>query len=215
MIRCKMMKNVQTKFVHMWACAYRLCERMIWSTGSFGDFARKENGMRSTRQKIWEVSFMGLFGKKDSKIMAQQTGRAVPITEVPDPVFAEKVLGDGIAIIPTSNTVVAPVSGTIAQVAHTFHAVGIEADDGTEVLVHLGIDTVKLNGEGFTCHVKVGDHVNVGDKLMDMDIEAIAAKGFQTISPCIVTTMDDLKNIDFITGDVTAGETAVMTYKKK
>ena len=86
---------------------------------------------------------MGLFGKKDSKIVAQQTGKVVPITEVPDPVFSDKVLGDGIAIIPTSNTVVAPVSGTIAQVAHTFHAVGIEADDGTEVLVHLGIDTVK------------------------------------------------------------------------
>ena len=158
---------------------------------------------------------MGLFGKKDSKIVAQQTGKVVPITEVPDPVFSDKVLGDGIAIIPTSNTVVAPVSGTIAQVAHTFHAVGIEADDGTEVLVHLGIDTVNLNGEGFTCHVKVGDHVNAGDKLMDMDIEAIAAKGFQTISPCIITTMDDLKSMEGITGEATAGETTVITYKKK
>ena len=101
------------------------------------------------------------------------------------------------------------------RVAHTFHAVGTEADDGTEVLVHLGIDTVKLNGEGFTCHVKVGDHVNAGDKLMDMDIEAIAAKGFQTISPCIITTMDDLKSMEGITGEATAGETTVITYKKK
>lgn len=158
---------------------------------------------------------MGLFGKKESKMMAPQTGKAVPITEVPDPVFSGKILGDGIAVIPSSNAVLSPVSGTIAQVAHTFHALGIETDDGIEVLVHLGIDTVKLNGEGFTCHVKVGDHVSVGDKLMDMDIDAISAKGFQTISPCIITNLDDLKSFEAITGDVTAGQTTVMTYKKK
>lgn len=147
-------------------------------------------------------------------ILAQQTGKAVAITDVPDPVFAQKVLGDGIAIIPSSNEVFSPISGTIAQIAHTFHAIGIEGDDGTEVLVHLGIDTVKLDGEGFTCYVEVGQHVSAGDKLMDMDIAAIQAKGYQTISPCILTNMDSVKNLNFQLGNVVGGQATVMTYKK-
>jgi sugar PTS system EIIA component len=159
---------------------------------------------------------MGLFNRKDDKvkIVAQQNGKAVPITEVPDPVFSGKVLGDGVGIIPTSSEVLAPVSGTIAQVAHTFHALGIESDGGLEVLVHLGIDTVKLEGQGFTCYVKEGQHVNAGDKLMDMDLDFIKSKGFNTISPCIITNMDAAKDLKLFTGDVTAGETTVMTYKK-
>lgn len=158
---------------------------------------------------------MGLFSKEKKRdILAQQTGRAVAITNVPDPVFAEKILGDGIAIIPNSNEVLSPISGTIVQIAHTFHAIGIEGDDGIEVLVHLGIDTVKLNGDGFTCYVEVGQHVSAGDKLMDMDIETIEAKGYKTISPCILTNMDSAKNIDFQLGDVKGGQSVVMTYKK-
>ena len=157
---------------------------------------------------------MGLFNKNKTSVLAQQTGKAVAITDVPDPVFAEKVLGDGIAIIPSSNEVFSPISGTIEQIAHTFHAIGIEGDDGVEILVHLGIDTVKLNGEGFTCYVEVGQHVMAGDKLMDMDIAAIEAKGYQTISPCILTNMDSIKNLDVQIGNVTGGHTTVMTYKK-
>ena len=159
---------------------------------------------------------MGLFHHKDNKvkIVAQQSGKAISITEVPDPVFSGKVLGDGVAIVPSSNEVLAPVSGTIAQVAHTKHAIGIESDDGLEVLVHLGIDTVKLEGEGFTCYVEVGQHVNAGDKLMDMDLAFIQSRGLSTISPCIITNLDAVKNLQTLAGDVTAGETAVMTYKK-
>lgn len=159
---------------------------------------------------------MGLFTRKDKsvKIIAPQTGKAVPLTEVPDPVFAGKVLGDGVGIQPTDGAVLAPVSGTVVQVAHTLHAVGLESDNGLEVLVHLGIDTVKLKGEGFTCHVKEGQHVKVGDKLMDMDLALIESKGFSTVSPCIVTNLDSVKDFTVLTGDVTAGETAIMTYQK-
>lgn len=159
---------------------------------------------------------MGLFSRKDTtvKIVAQQSGKSIPITEVPDPVFSGKVLGDGVGIVPSSGEVLAPVSGTIAQVAHTKHALGIESDDGLEILVHLGIDTVKLDGEGFTCHVEVGQHVNVGDKLMDMDLDFIQSKGLSTISPCIITNLDAVKNLEMSTGNVTAGETPVMSYKK-
>lgn len=159
---------------------------------------------------------MGLFSRKDKtmKILAPQTGKAVPVSEVPDPVFSGKVLGDGVGILPTEGGVYAPVSGTVVQVAETFHAVGIESDDGLEVLVHLGIDTVKLKGEGFTCHVKEGQHVSAGDKLIDMDLAFIESKGLSTVSPCIITNVDNAKNLAVLPGEATAGETAVMTYEK-
>lgn len=156
---------------------------------------------------------MGLFNrKKESKMVAPMSGKAIAITEVPDPVFSGKVLGDGVGIVPSNGTVVSPVSGTVVQVAHTFHALGIESDDGLEVLVHLGVDTVKLNGEGFTCHVSVGTHVNAGDKLMDMDLALIESKGLSTVSPCIITNLDAAKNLKMFTGDIAAGETTIMTY---
>nr|WP_319487408.1 PTS glucose transporter subunit IIA [uncultured Caproiciproducens sp.] len=158
---------------------------------------------------------MQLFGRnKKHPILAQQTGKAIVLSEVPDPVFSEKVLGDGIAIIPTENEVFSPVSGTIAQIAHTLHAIGIESDDGIEVLVHLGIDTVKLNGEGFTCHVEVGQHVAAGQKVMEMDVKAIEAKGYSTVSPCIITNLDAIKKLECNAGDVSGGKTIVMSFNK-
>lgn len=158
---------------------------------------------------------MQLFGRnKKHTILAQQTGKAIPISEVPDPVFSGKVLGDGIAIIPSTNEVFSPVSGTIAQISHTLHAIGIESDDGIEVLVHLGIDTVKLNGEGFTCHVEVGQHVAAGEKVMEMDIKAIESKGYSTVSPCIITNLDAVRNLECNPGNVTGGKTTVMNFNK-
>lgn len=159
---------------------------------------------------------MGFFTRKDKteKILAPQSGKAVSITKVPDPVFSGKVIGDGVGIQPNSGEVFAPVSGTVVQVAHTLHAIGLESDDGVEVLVHLGIDTVKLKGEGFTCHVKEGQHVNAGDKLMDMDLDLIADRGFSTVSPCIITNLDSVKDLQIFPGDAVAGETAVITYRK-
>lgn len=160
---------------------------------------------------------MGLFSKKEKQtiMIAAQSGTAVNITEVPDPVFAQKVLGDGIAIIPSSNEVFAPCTGTIAQVASTLHAVGIESDDGLEVLVHLGIDTVNLKGEGFTCYVKVGQHVKAGEKIMEMDVELIKSKNLNPISPCIITNMDDIVELKLSTGVTIGGETTVINYQKK
>jgi PTS system glucose-specific IIA component len=158
---------------------------------------------------------MQLFSKdKKMIILAPLTGEAVTLEQVPDDVFSNRILGDGIAIIPGSNEVFAPVSGTIAQIAHTLHAIGIEGDNGTEVLVHLGIDTVELKGEGFTCHVKVGQHITAGDKLMDMDIELIKSRGYQTISPCILTNSERIRGLEIATGDVIGGKSTVMTFKK-
>lgn len=157
---------------------------------------------------------LNFFKGANSEIYSPQTGACVPLSEVPDTVFADKVLGDGIAIKPTDDTVFSPVDGTIVQVAHTFHAIGIEGNDGVEILVHLGINTVELKGEGFNCHVKVGDKVKKGDKLMDMDRAFIESKGYNTISPCIVTNMDCISKFEIKTGNVSAKENVVITYKK-
>lgn len=151
----------------------------------------------------------------NSEIVAPQTGSCVALTEVPDAVFADKVLGDGVAIKPTEDVVFSPINGTIVQVAHTFHAIGIEGSDGIEILLHLGINTVELKGDGFNCHVKVGDKVKKGDKLIDMDRAFIESKGYNTISPCIITNMDSIDKFEIKTGDVKAKENVVISYKKR
>lgn len=159
---------------------------------------------------------MGLFVKRSKKykILAPLSGKAVSVTETPDKVFAEKVLGDGVTILPESGEVLAPVDGTVVNIAHSYHALCIEGDDGAEVLVHLGIDTVELDGKGFTCHVKKGEHVTAGQKLMDMDLNLIREKGYSTASPCIVTNPGEVKRLTPRTGDAAAGKTVVIEYEK-
>ena len=151
---------------------------------------------------------------KQLEIAAPLTGKVIPVTEVPDPVFAEKVLGDGIAVDPTEGTVYSPVDGTIFQIAHTFHAMGIESDDGLEILVHLGIDTVKLEGKGFQSFVEVGQKVKKGDKIMEMDIGFIREQGLSPMSPCIITNLDAIKSMTACPGPAEGDRTAAITYKK-
>ncbi len=157
-----------------------------------------------------------MFGrkKKSTVVVAPVTGKAIPITEVEDQVFRDKILGDGVALVPEEDDFVAPCSGTVVQVAHTGHAICIESDDGLEILLHLGMDTVQLEGEGFVNHVKTGQHVNAGDKLVTMDRAFVTGKGYQIVSPCIVTNLDAVKDISFQTGAVTHGETVIMQYSK-
>lgn len=158
---------------------------------------------------------MSLFRRnKKHEILAPMSGKILPITETPDDVFSGKVLGDGVTILPESGRVVAPISGTVVNVAHSYHALCIQGDDGAEVLVHLGIDTVELEGKGFVCHIRQGDHVNVGQLLMDVDLEYVRGKGYQTHSPCIVTNLDELKNLSPKTGDAQAGQTVILRYEK-
>ncbi|TCI21089.1 PTS glucose transporter subunit IIA [Exiguobacterium sp. SL-9] len=119
-------------------------------------------------------------------------GDIIPLEEVTDPVFSEKMMGDGIAIMPTNGTVVAPANGTIVQVAPTKHAIGIRTEDGAEILIHVGLDTVELNGAPFTVHVEVDDTVSVGQSLLTADLEQIQRAGKDTVTPMIVTNGNDL-----------------------
>ncbi len=156
-----------------------------------------------------------MFGrKKKAVIVSPVTGKAVDITQIKDPVFNEKVLGDGVALIPSEDDFYAPCDGKIVQVAHTYHAICIESTDGAELLLHLGMDTVKLDGEGFECHVKVGQMVSKGEKLVTMNRKLVEEKGYSCDSPCIITNMDAIKNLECATGDVVHGETVILSYQK-
>lgn len=161
--------------------------------------------------------FLG-FKKKGSahscEILATQNGKAVPITEVPDPVFADKILGDGVAILPASPTVVSPVEGKVINVADTYHAYGIQTEDGLELLIHVGINTVELKGKGFDNHVKVGDTVHVGTPLCDVDWNLVKEAGFESWTPILVTNMEVIKSLSVETGECEAGKTCVIRYEK-
>jgi len=109
-------------------------------------------------------------------------GKLLELSEVPDAVFSQKMMGDGFAIDPSSGIIVSPITGTIVTLFHTKHALGLVSDNGREVLIHFGIDTVALNGEGFTAHVKQGDKVNAGDKLITVDLESVKDKVPSVIS---------------------------------
>ena len=166
--------------------------------------------------------FKKLFGKKveepaavkTGQILAIQNGKVVPIEEVPDPVFSQKMLGDGVAIIPEEGKIYSPVNGTIVSLIPSKHAYGIQADEGAEVLIHIGLDTVALNGEGFKCCVEDGQKVKTGDLLAEVDLAFVKEKGYNTITPILITNMDDVRNVKMVTGDAKAGETAVITYEK-
>lgn len=163
--------------------------------------------------------FKKLFGNKKNTneitIAAPVDGELVPLEEVPDPVFSEKMMGDGIAIKPANGTVVAPVNGKILQVFPTLHAVGIQADNGVEILIHIGLETVNLKGEGFTAHVQEGDTVKQGDKLITFEEAVIQEKAKSTITPIIITNTTDMKEIRKAKNNtVAAGQDEILFIKK-
>lgn len=134
-------------------------------------------------------------------IYAPCAGQAVPLDQVSDPVFASKSMGDGAAILPSNGNIYAPVSGTVTVLAETGHALGLLSDDGAEVLIHIGIDTVNLNGSAFTPHTQVGATVKKGDLLMEADLGAIKAANLDTMTMVIITNTDEYQHISAHTGE--------------
>lgn len=135
--------------------------------------------------------------RKQQKITSPMAGDIIPLEQVKDATFASGLLGKGVAIQPHQGRVVAPVDGCVASLFKTRHAIGIESAEGAELLIHVGIDTVKLDGLHFTAHVKEGDQVKRGDLLIEFDLQAIQAAGFDTTTPIIVNNSDDY--IDVLT----------------
>lgn len=139
---------------------------------------------------------MGLFSKKkELDLYAPITGKFIDITEVKDQVFSQKILGDGIAIEPKEGVLYAPYDCEVVQLFHTLHAIGLKAKD-VELLVHIGMDTVELNGEGFKGFVNEGDHVKKGQKLIEFDIDYIKSQGKEATTPIVITNMDAVKSLN-------------------
>ena len=132
---------------------------------------------------------------KKNTVYSPMQGTAVPLTEVPDDTFAAEILGKGMAVVPEDKEVISPVNGTVSTVFDTKHAVGITADDGMEILIHVGINTVELNGQYFTAHVKEGDLVKAGQPLLTADLKNIADAGYNLTTPVIITNSDDYEEI--------------------
>ncbi|MBP3684578.1 MAG: PTS transporter subunit EIIC [Oscillospiraceae bacterium] len=144
-------------------------------------------------------------------ILAPLSGQAVPLEQVPDDVFSQKILGDGIAILPTDGKLYAPVDGEVASIAETLHAYGFTSEDGLEILVHVGLDSVKLKGEGFTPHVKEGDKVTAGQLVAEIDLKLLESRGVPTITPVLVCEGAEDAPMNTITGNVQAGKNPVIT----
>lgn len=134
--------------------------------------------------------FDKLFGKKLEEIYAPVAGKAVAITEVPDPTFAEGLLGNGIAIEPTDGKVYAPCNATVDMMFETGHAVSLVSESGAEILIHVGLETVSLEGKPFTVHVHDGDKVTKGQLMLEVDLEAVKAAGLPTITPVLICNTD-------------------------
>lgn len=120
-------------------------------------------------------------------------GEMIPMSEIPDETFAAGILGEGVGITPTVGTAVAPFNGTISALFDTKHAIGLTSEDGIEMLIHIGINTVELNGEPFTAYIKTGDKVKAGDKLVDFDIDAIKKAGYPITTAVLVSNADDIE----------------------
>lgn len=145
-----------------------------------------------------------------ANVRAPLSGDSVPLSQVNDPTFADEILGKGVAIIPDEGLVVSPVNGTVQMLADTLHAVSVLADDGTEILIHIGLDTVKLDGKHYQAMVKTGDTVKIGSPLIRFDMEKIKAEGFDLITPVIVTNIDEYGDMIAVTGQkVTAGDSLI------
>ena len=143
-------------------------------------------------------------------ILAPLSGQAIPLDQVPDDVFSQKILGDGIAINPTDGKVYAPVNGEISSVAETLHAYGFTSEDGLEILVHVGLDSVKLKGEGFKSYVKEGDQVTAGQLIAEVDLKFLASQGVPATTPVLICEGAEDVALNTATGDVKAGKTKVI-----
>ncbi len=152
---------------------------------------------------------MGLFSrKKEVVIYAPVSGRIVSVSEVPDQVFSDKIIGDGVAIIPDNGNFVSPIDGVLGAVFPSGHAYGIKHKKGFNILLHIGLETVAMEGAGFDVQVKQGDAIKAGDPLVVADLKLIEAKAKSTISPIVITsdTLDSHKLEIIKMGQVKVGE---------
>ena len=176
-----------------------------------GAFAKKDDAPEEVKSVSQNVSS----GAK-VELLSPLTGQAKELSQATDPVFAQGVMGQGVLIQPSEGKLLAPVDGTVSVLFPTKHAVGLSSTDGVELLMHIGMDTVNLEGQGFTAHVAQGDSVKAGDLLITFDMEAIQAAGYPTETPVIITNQDAYAPADLPTlpTDVVAGQALFAAVKQ-
>jgi len=155
----------------------------------------------------------GLVSEDGIRVYAPVSGKILPIEDVPDVVFSERIAGDGIAIKPEGDKLVAPFDGTIVQVFETNHAFAIRSEKNIEVLVHFGIDTVDLRGKGFKRLAESGQKVHKGDPIIGFNLKELESSAHSTVTPVVISNIGELEidRLNKADGDAVAGETAVLT----
>ena len=167
--------------------------------------------------ELQRIALKGKRGRKMSEkritIVSPASGTSVLLEQVPDAVFSDKIMGDGMAVIPSDGKFLSPVDGEVASVADSLHAIGFQAEDGFDVLIHIGLDTVKLNGEGFKVFVNVGDKVKKGDLVAEVDLQVLANNGLNPITPVIMCDGLDDRELLYTEGETEAGKTIICEIK--
>lgn len=151
--------------------------------------------------------------KRAGELSAPADGVLVPLGDLPDPAFAQGMLGDGVAVEPANGSFVSPCNGIVVGVSDTLHAYNLLSDDGLELLLHIGIDTVELKGKGFTPKVKEGDHVRIGDPLAEVDLTVLREGGYSLLTPLIVTNMETVRSLSAAQGTVRCGKDWILRYE--
>lgn len=152
---------------------------------------------------------------KPIEILSPVTGKIIPLEEIEDKGFSEKNLGDGVAIELTEGKVIAPFDGEITSTYKSNHCLVIRSKDGIELLIHIGLDTIKLKGEGFTQHVGLMDKVRQGDLILEVDLNFLKEKGKSLVSPVVITNMGKIESLEKSQGDVQKGESNILTVLMK
>ena len=171
---------------------------------------------KDTKEVSYEVNngIKHVMEIKDYSIFAPIEGKKVVLENVGDGVFSSGMLGQGIAIEPTKGRAVSPVKGVVSSVFETKHAIGLTSDDGVEILIHIGLDTVQLNGKYYTTHVKDGDEVNIGDLLVEFDMKGIKKAGYQLITPVIITNSPEFKHIKTLGKEMIKEQDALLKLER-
>lgn len=204
--------NDPIKYILMFLIAAGVAFVLTWLFGYKDSKPETANGAPAPKaEPVQEVKVQAASATGDLIVASPMTGKATTLAETGDETFAAEVLGKGFAVDPSEGKAVAPCAGTVSTLMG--HAVGLECDNGLELLIHIGIDTVQLDGKHYTPHVKEGQHVNAGDLLMEFDIPAIHKEGYKTITPVIVTNSDDYADVIGNLGVIKANA-ALMTVKR-
>ncbi len=152
---------------------------------------------------------------KHGELIAPVDGTIVNLEDLPDPAFAEGMLGEGIAIEPTGGHFCSPCDGVVSGITETGHAYSITSADGLELLLHIGIDTVELKGKGFCPKVKLGDRLRRGDLVAVVDLDLVREGGYSTLTPLVITNMEEVAAVEREKGTVRGGRDIVMRVQKR